>query len=75
MTRRLCSVPRLGLGGDKPEAAPLASTRHLMRQYLPKEIERLLGTAGLEIQEQHGDLERSAFDAESKKRVVVCGLR
>jgi hypothetical protein len=30
----------------KPEAAPLASTRHLMRQYFPTEIERLLGAAG-----------------------------
>ena len=59
----------------KPEAARLASTRHLMRQYFPAEIERLLGTAGLEIRERYGDFDRSAFDAESKKQVVVCGLK
>jgi hypothetical protein len=60
---------------DKPEAAPLASSRHLMRQYFPNEIERLLDAAGLEILERYGDLDRSVFDAESKKQVVVCGLR
>jgi SAM-dependent methyltransferase len=72
--RVLCLDWRL-VQADKPEAAPLASTRHLMRQYFPNEIEGLLGTAGLEIQERFGDLDRSVFDAESKKQVVVCGLR
>ena len=50
----------------------LASTTFRIRQYPAAEVLRLLDCAGLRVLERHGDLQRTAFSAESKKQVLLC---
>lgn len=50
----------------------LAATRFRIRQYFAADIERLLAQAGWRILGRFGDLDRRAFDAGSKKQVLVC---
>ena len=50
----------------------LAATSFRIRQYPAEEILRLLDCAGLGVLERYGDLQRSPFNAESKKQVLVC---
>lgn len=50
----------------------LATTRFRIRQYFAADIERLLAQSGWRILERYGDLDRRAFDAGSKKQVLVC---
>ena len=50
----------------------LAQTHFRIRQYFAEDIERLLGQTGWRILERYGDLDRSPFDARSKKQVLVC---
>jgi hypothetical protein len=42
---------------------------------LPQRDRAPAGQRRAEIRELYGHLDRSAFDAESRKQVVVCGLR
>lgn len=53
----------------------LASTRFRIRQYFPTDIERLLSRAGFRVEQRFGDLDRSAFTAQSRKQVLVCAPR
>lgn len=50
----------------------LAATQFRIRQFSPEEVERALAATGWRILERYGDLERSAFTAQSKKQVLVC---
>jgi SAM-dependent methyltransferase len=56
---------------DRPEAPPLAATHYHVRQYFAEDIERTLEAAGLVMRERFGDLDRSTFDARSRKQVVI----
>lgn len=57
------------------QKAPVARLCYRYRQYYAADVERLLASAGLAILERFGDLDRSPFTPESKKQVVVCGVR
>jgi SAM-dependent methyltransferase len=50
----------------------IAATRYQLRQFFPSEVEALLSAAGLAISQRYGDLDRSPFDATSRKQVLVC---
>lgn len=50
----------------------LARTHFRIRQYFAQDIERLLAGAGFRIASRWGGLDRSAFNAASKKQVLVC---
>ena len=50
----------------------IAATRYRLRQFFPREVEALLSAAGLAISQRYGNLDRSPFDAASRKQVLVC---
>jgi SAM-dependent methyltransferase len=52
---------------------PLARSRFELRQFFRSDVDRLLGSADLAVNERYGDLDRSAFTADSKRQVLVCG--
>lgn len=54
------------------DCAVLAETHFRIRQYFHADIQDLLSQAGFEIEQCFGGLNRQAFDAESKKQVLVC---
>lgn len=60
-------------GRDK--SAPLSSLTVRYYQYTTTVVDRLLAQARLVIRERFGDLDRSPFTADSKKQVLVCGVR
>ena len=55
-----------------PDAPALAATRYCMWQHEPEDVEEALAAAGFRIIDRFGDLDRSAFDARSKKQVTIC---
>ena len=57
---------------DAPGAPVLAETRYCMWQHEPEEVEAALAAAGFRITSRFGDLDRSPFDARSKKQVTLC---
>lgn len=63
------------LDRDKADGPPLASTRYHFRQYFPADLDRLLAGSGLVIRERYGDYDRSPFNQDSKKQILVCGRR
>jgi len=58
---------------DKAGAPPLAHTSYHHRQYFPADVDRLLASAGLVIRERYGDFDRTPFNKDSKKQILVCG--
>lgn len=56
----------------KPRAPALAETRYRMWQHEPEDVEGVLEAAGFKIISRFGGLDRSPFDAHSKKQVTVC---
>ena len=60
---------RLQQGGN---GRPVARIRHELRQFFREDVERGLATAGLAIRERYGNLDRSPFDAGSRRQVLVC---
>jgi hypothetical protein len=57
---------------DRPGAPPLAQTRYSFRQYFAEDLERLLSDARLAIRERYGDFDRSRFNKDSKKQILIC---
>lgn len=55
-----------------PSTPVLAETSYCMWQHEPEAVEVALAVAGFEITDRFGDLDRSPFDADSKKQVTVC---
>ena len=58
---------------DKPDAPPLARTHYRFRQYFAANLDRLVASAGLVVHERYGDYDRSPFNKDSKKQILVCG--
>lgn len=55
-----------------PRAPALVETRYCMWQHGPEDVEGALSSAGFKIIERFGNLDRSPFNAQSKKQVTVC---
>ena len=53
----------------------MARIRHELRQFFSEDVERGLATAGLAIRERYGNLDRSPFDAGSRRQVLVCSAK
>jgi SAM-dependent methyltransferase len=63
--RRLVQVGSL-------DDAPLGHLRIHLRQYFPREINRLLKGSGLSVKQRFGDFDRSEFTIESKNQILIC---
>lgn len=57
---------------DAPGTEPLAGTSYRMRQHFADDVLRLVDEAGLSVRARYGDFDRSPFDADSKKQILVC---
>ncbi|HLY44837.1 MAG TPA: class I SAM-dependent methyltransferase [Stellaceae bacterium] len=68
---RILTLDRRLVSPDE-STAPLGRLRYRMRQYLPDEIFRSLGDAGLAAVHRFGDFDRSPFTGKSRNLVVVC---
>ena len=58
---------------DRPAQAPLASTSYRLRQHFADDLMRHLAQAGLAVHARYGDFDRSPFNAQSRKQILVCG--
>lgn len=58
---------------DRPGQAPLASTSYRLRQHFAADLMRQLAQAGLVVHARYGDFDKSGFNAQSRKQILVCG--
>lgn len=58
---------------NRPGQEPLAGTSYRLRQYFADDLMRQIAEAGLVVLARYGDFDKSQFDAQSRKHILVCG--
>ncbi|MCX7041891.1 MAG: class I SAM-dependent methyltransferase [Gammaproteobacteria bacterium] len=61
------------VNADHPGQEPLASTSYRLRQHFAEDLMGQLEQAGLVVHARYGDFDKSGFNAQSRKQILVCG--